>query len=816
MDSVRTLQTKNGTVIMLDERHYYVSRSLEENGEGPYCFRSIQEATAAIPDGTRETPSVVYLEPDVYWTGGTPDRVGLIIQKEWLTLCGLGKTPEDTVIADNRGHMVNAYPADHGANSPAQTMIVNGNGFRAENLTIGNYLNIDLEYPLDSSKNRKKYSDIITQAYAIGSQGQYDCWAFENCRILGMLDTLSFQHKRVYFHNSLIRGTKDFIGGGDYAVYEDCRIEIFDTCPMYMAGEAATVYRNCTFMVQLEDFDTLYLTKFGRQLVLGGCSFFGNCKTIEWELETKKDARCYCRRVTLNGQPVIISPSTPWNSIELTEEMAGAFSNSNMLGGTDGWNPTGTGESYQTVRPVRVLIRGADQVRYGESTELTIETWPETFETKAVSGLQAEGTVEGPAELKKPAELKELAGLKESAEQISDHMLLEARPAAENSCGFWGLHLTITGWQEAAAEAEIRVTVSVKGVAGVHTMQAIPKLQKAPQWIQSPKLVSGETLLKLEYQLDVPQGQDYSDIIWKRERDGRILAVSNGSPCRQYRLRPADIGSVIAAEIIPKSRYSAPGARCIVKSQVITADMVDTGWILITDFRYFPTMPQIAETGDFYIDTYRPLYQGEEVAHVADWTPGNPEQAWTYGRGRDGAKNCWGLTATARGASLQYRKGIWNGGMKVTAVFCPDKDTGEGFGSANGQFVELFLKYDAKSRTGYGLRIERLPQQANGCAFSLRQYENGKNRCLTKQLIASAYMPSCTVTLNAVNGVLTAHAKTDWLPQPKHAAECGCPHEVVLTCAYQENGYGDVEIHHTGTVPIGNRTTIASLEIAYI
>ena len=58
--------------------------------------------------------------------------------------------------------MVNAYPSDNSASSPAQTMIVNGNGFRAENLTIGNYLNIDLEYPLDPAQNRKRYSDIIT------------------------------------------------------------------------------------------------------------------------------------------------------------------------------------------------------------------------------------------------------------------------------------------------------------------------------------------------------------------------------------------------------------------------------------------------------------------------------------------------------------------------------------------------------------------------------------------------------------------------------------------------------------------------------
>ena len=83
---------KIGMVINLDERHYYVSRSLEEKNEGPYCFRSIKEAAEAIPDGNREKPSVLYLEQDVYWTNGTPDSVGLVIQKEWLTLCGLEKS----------------------------------------------------------------------------------------------------------------------------------------------------------------------------------------------------------------------------------------------------------------------------------------------------------------------------------------------------------------------------------------------------------------------------------------------------------------------------------------------------------------------------------------------------------------------------------------------------------------------------------------------------------------------------------------------------------------------------------------------------
>ena len=39
MDSMRSLQTKNGMVINLDERHYYVSRSLEEKNEGRFDYQ---------------------------------------------------------------------------------------------------------------------------------------------------------------------------------------------------------------------------------------------------------------------------------------------------------------------------------------------------------------------------------------------------------------------------------------------------------------------------------------------------------------------------------------------------------------------------------------------------------------------------------------------------------------------------------------------------------------------------------------------------------------------------------------------------------
>lgn len=757
---------------ILDQRHFYVNSKLECSRPEDFCYNSLHEAAEAILDGTAEQPSVIYLEPGVYWTGGTATRVGLIINKNWLTLEGLGDEPEDVVIADNRGHMVNAWPADGGANSPAHTMIVNGNGFHGVNLTIGNYLNLDLEYPRDPSENRKKYSDVITQAYALGSQGKYDCWMFENCHILGMLDTLSFSHRRVFFHGCTIRGTKDFIGGGDYAVYENCRIDIFDTCPMYKAGEAATLYRNCRMHVELEDFDTLYLTKFGGQLILDHCSFDGNVKRIEWELETRRDARCYYRDVTLNGEPVKISGETPWNSVEITEEMEASFSAYNLLCSDDGWNPAN--ETPVLRSPVHIWLEGTDRLLYGETGRLTVRTKPAVPpETLCIES-------EGPGEW-------------------------------EWQSG----SLAVTAKQPGKTEGEIRIKASCKGVYGIHTILAFPVFGVCPKFIEEPvlKVFKGEVVCR--YKINELQEKDCTEITWYRKRDGRILAVSRDEPCKRYHLMASDIDSEIEVRIIPRGAYSAAAEEIVLCSRKIEESDITDRSIRIEDFKSFPTVLQARQKGDFFIDAYRPLYQGDETAHVAKWEAGAPAGAWTYGRGRDGAKGCWGLTATARGAALIYCKGLYRGPVKVTAVFCPDKDTGEGFGSANGQFTEVLIKYNSETRTGYGLRIERVPEFANGCAFSLRRYENGTNRCLTKPVLSSAYMPSCTVVLEAANGMLNALVCTDWEPQPAMAKRKKILHRVKLSAPYEENGFGDVEIHHTGTVPIGNRTTVAKLVIEY-
>ena len=76
-------------------------------------------------------------------------------------------------------------------------------------------------------------------------------------------------------------------------------------------------------------------------------------------------------------------------------------------------------------------------------------------------------------------------------------------------------------------------------------------------------------------------------------------------------------------------------------------------------------------------------------------------------------------------------------------------------------------------------------------------------------------MPACHVSVAWSEGVLRAEAGTTWEELPSMAVEKGIPSSVSLEAAVPDNGFGDMEIHHTGTVPIGNRTLIASLCLSY-
>ena len=62
----------------------------------------------------------------------------------------------------------------NGAIGNWNTIGIAGSDFKAENITFGNYCNVDLEYAPDPSKNHKKRCSSITQAQVILPVGAPD------------------------------------------------------------------------------------------------------------------------------------------------------------------------------------------------------------------------------------------------------------------------------------------------------------------------------------------------------------------------------------------------------------------------------------------------------------------------------------------------------------------------------------------------------------------------------------------------------------------------------------------------------------------
>ena len=148
-----TITAKNGKQLVLGAKSLYVDGALTSSNPAAFQFKTLHEAVAAAVDGTQAEPMTIYIEPDVYQMNGTLHDRGLYVDKDWVSLIGLAEDARDVVLADNRGHTIGAESAS--GSSPAETIFITGTGFHAENLTIGNYCNVDLVSPRDPSKNQE-------------------------------------------------------------------------------------------------------------------------------------------------------------------------------------------------------------------------------------------------------------------------------------------------------------------------------------------------------------------------------------------------------------------------------------------------------------------------------------------------------------------------------------------------------------------------------------------------------------------------------------------------------------------------------------
>ena len=708
----------------LDSHHLLLDSQLDDAEKSPYAFKDFKEAVAHFTDET-----TLYVKPGVYWVDDpdTPEVLtgkdgkepfGIVIRAKKLYFIGLDKDARNTVFASQRGQMQGAVGNFTMFDFWCDELTV-------ENLTMGNYCNVDLDYPLNPALSKPKRSDAITQAHVGYVHGQQ--MRAKNVRFISRLN-LNPLNGAVdsYYEDCHFECTDDALNGT--AVYRHCDFDFYGQKPFWSTFGKGAMFIDCDFNLKGESREA-YFCKQGGPVTVINCRYHASSDSvyIGWTAYPQRWLRCHQDGFTLNGKPYTIGYQQPENTVLLSNYLSKQI-------------------PYLEISQKKAeLLTGRDTLLL--SSEKGCQ-WriPKDFD----SYIQMVPLKDGVVRVIPTNETDEIAD-------------------------FYIEGYTADG-RVAACQLIVRPSI-------------LP-----PPTLLTQTNISGTTLLHLDYTLDLDGHRDESRITWYR--DSISVSTSHLAPLRTYHLSAADKGHVITAKIEPKSNRSDYGSSAEA-SYTSNLDFPPIS-ILETDFYDFPCdwQPEILP-GFWTVDGYKPA----DTA-AFPWSFDKQKPMWEYGEGYNGAVGM-GLLQAQRGARLMYMPlSGHDGDMSLTLDVDPTKTAGQGFGSATGQYMDICLKFDPQTLTGYGLRIIRTTKHAKAVDFLLVEYNNGEVRPLTEPISATCYRTGCTILLHYSKGRLTADVTTA-TPRP---AGSPLPHEVHLSAKVRKNRFGGIHIQHTGSC--GESTTM--------
>lgn len=184
------------------QQKYPSTIKVAQDGSGD--FKTIQAAVNSVRDlGQKEVK--IFIKNGIY-------QEKLVIPSWKKNISLIGENVDSTIITHND---YSGKPYSNGQDAMGNTkfstynsytVLVEGSGFKAENLTIENS------------------SGRVGQAVALHVEG--DKVMIKNCKLLGNQDTLytATVNSRQYYLNCFIQGTTDFIFGEATAVFQNCTI----------------------------------------------------------------------------------------------------------------------------------------------------------------------------------------------------------------------------------------------------------------------------------------------------------------------------------------------------------------------------------------------------------------------------------------------------------------------------------------------------------------------------------------------------------------------------------------------------------------
>ncbi|APA00323.1 pectinesterase family protein [Flavobacterium commune] len=312
--------------------------------DGTGNFKSIQEAINSVTPN-KEERTIIYIKNGLYQTEK------IIIAEDKKNISFKGESREKTIISyhiyDCKGGLNNKCPAEDAAKWIGQairtsaTITVQGNGFRAENITFQNT------------------AGPVGQALAITIHSDKNI--FLNCSFLGYQDTilLGKDGTRTYFKNCLVLGRTDYIFGGGIGYFDSCEIRSYGggwiTAPSTpKTQDYGYIFYKCKLTYapnSPQKKDDNQLISLGRpwhnypKVAWIKCDMSDKIDPKGWPTtwnmdyaSTSKDLHLYEYKNT--GKGANMTNRAKWVGIrELTNQESGLYSVENVLKGNDNWNP---------------------------------------------------------------------------------------------------------------------------------------------------------------------------------------------------------------------------------------------------------------------------------------------------------------------------------------------------------------------------------------------------------------------------------------------------------------------------------------------
>ena len=291
------------------------------NQDGSGDFRTIQTAIDSVPKNST-TRQIISIAAGVY-------RERLKIGKDVtnLTLRRLGETPAIHIVYDLHAGGTNPVTGEKVGTSGSETVLVEGDGFTAENITFDN--------------------DAGAKGPAVAVRTKGDRAIFRNCDFSGWQDRLYTNGKRLYFADCRISGRVDFIFGKATAVFNNCEVISKGGGYVTAASTPATskyglVFLGCTLKSENDEKSFLgWPWRPDAQVAYIGCTLGSHIRPEGWDnwRDPNKEKTARYAEYGNKGSDADTSKRVGWAK-ELTEAEAAEYTIPNILAGEDGWDPT--------------------------------------------------------------------------------------------------------------------------------------------------------------------------------------------------------------------------------------------------------------------------------------------------------------------------------------------------------------------------------------------------------------------------------------------------------------------------------------------